>query len=584
MKKKKIIIAVVVIILLLATAGIVVWRVFFPDVFKSKEDSFWDKAESAVGLNTSKFSDYSSFLNDYKKLSDKSLKAELNVSANLQLDNLDSDAQDVINNSTIKIETYSDNDEGRTQEKIGLYAKKSEVLTLDLVTNGDTFGLKCADLSDKYYTVTLDDLITYLSKNSSIPSSTRAQISSLKTALSNVKQVDPYKLLYISEDDLKHFDDTYGDIFKKLIPKNCYSSKKDVEVEIDGEKVKTTGYYLTITGEDAYNFVKDLLDVVKKDDVLSKIITEKGNLIAESMDMRINELNEDDVSDYMEKALDELLSSMDEIKDNKSEAIQIAIYSNKSNSRIEFNVLDDVEDMDDAQTILIIQNKFEKNSDKEKKGKLSISVPEQKETIDLDYEIVNKDDLSKFALTIGVPDQDTSISIAITSEGNIDKGPVDISGSFKMAQEDQSMELKFDGSIEADDDISIPKLTSNNSVDVLKLSAEKQKEELNNILKKASEVLPSRLKLLGIDVKAEDIYKAPAAPTTTTPDTPATTPATPTTPDATTNSLPNNEEIQKTITEIQKNVQQDVQNNTVNTEELQKNIQKTQDLINSLQR
>ena len=44
-------------------------------------------------------------------------------------------------------------------------------------------------------------------------------------------------------------------------------------------------------------------------------------------------------------------------------------------------------------------------------------------------------------------------------------------------------------------------------VEKKKLSEEESKTELDKILKKASEVLPARLKLIGIDVKAEDIYK-----------------------------------------------------------------------------
>ena len=74
--------------------------------------------------------------------------------------------------------------------------------------------------------------------------------------------------------------------------------------------------------------------------------------------------------------------------------------------------------------------------------------------------------------------------------------------SFKYKED--SATINFDGSIEYGD-VSIPELTSSNSVDFLKLSETEMKDELVKILTKASEVLPSRLKLIGIDVKPEDI-------------------------------------------------------------------------------
>ena len=603
MKKKKIIIAVVVIILLLAAAGVVVWRVFFPDLFKSKQDVFWDKAQATIGLKDPKFTDYSKLLNEYKSVSGKGCKTELNLSADLDLSssNIDSDTQDLINNSTIKLESNVAESGKRVQEKIGLYTDKSEVLTLDVVTDGDKYGIKCADLSDKYYTVSLDDLLDYIEKNTSNSSlgtsknsysSKSKQIAkstdSIKDSITKLRDIDPYELLYISEDDLKHFDSTYGDIFKKYIPKDCYSTEKNVEIKIDGKEVKTTGYYLTMTGKDAYNFVKDLADVVKKDDVLSKIIAEKANIFLESMGE--DTVDADDLSDSIAEMLDQLVSSAESLQDYDDEAIQIAIYNNKSSSRIDINHIADVDKPNKKETIVTIENTFSKNTDNEKAGKLTLSA--SKITVaTVDYEIIDKKDESKIALSIDIPEGDMNLSVNMSTKGNYEKEPVSVEGSFKVSYKGESAEIKFDGTVEFTDDVSVPELTSKNSIDILNLSEKEQQEELDKLLKKASEVLPARLKLLGINVKAEDIYKEkvqtennngdkltpPTTDSTTTPSTDSTTnpttdstttPSTNQTNPATNNlnvTMPNMDEIQKNIDNVQQT------------------IEKNQDLINSLQ-
>ena len=83
----------------------------------------------------------------------------------------------------------------------------------------------------------------------------------------------------------------------------------------------------------------------------------------------------------------------------------------------------------------------------------------------------------------------------------------------------ESAKINIDGTIDYSGDVSIEKLDSNNSTDILKLDSEKQAELINDITKKASEVLPDRLKLIGVNVKAEDIYNSKKTTTTTKPTT-----------------------------------------------------------------
>ena len=311
MKAKKILIPIIVVIAILAILGGTfagLW--FFTDLLnflKPANDVFSNQIEKALNLEGAKFSDYSDFLKDYKEVSDKSIKSKMNMSAKLNLSNLDSKTKDVINKSKITVESNYDVANSNSQSKVGLYADNSEVLTVDIVNNKDKIGIGCKDLSDKYIAVSMEDLIKYFKENSSRLKISKDEITALEKVSENLNgsKLNAYDLLYISDDDLKHFDETYRDILKTLISKDCYSSEKNVEVSVDGDDVKTTGYYLTLTGEDAYKFVEDLANLVKDDDVISRLATDKINMILEASGQ--DKISEKDVDSVIDEALDKLL-------------------------------------------------------------------------------------------------------------------------------------------------------------------------------------------------------------------------------------------------------------------------------------
>lgn len=547
MKAKKILIPIIVVIAILAILGGTfagLW--FFTDLLnflKPANDVFSNQIEKALNLEGAKFSDYSDFLKDYKEVSDKSIKSKMNMSAKLNLSNLDSKTTDVINKSKITVESNYDVANSNSQSKVGLYADNSEVLTVDIVNNKDKIGIGCKDLSDKYIAVSMEDLIKYFKENSSRLKISKDEITALEKVSENLNgsKLNAYDLLYISDDDLKHFDETYRDVLKTLISKDCYSSEKNVEVSVDGDDVKTTGYYLTLTGEDAYKFVEDLANLVKDDDVISRLATDKINMILEASGQ--DKISEKDVDSVIDEALDKLLKEIESIKDEKDSAVQIAVYSkNNKPVRIDVNSLEDVEEKDDKETLLSIEyakdkniytvynngkaymtitDEYSKKSKEEKVGKLTAKVSGTSLGT-LDYEIILKDNENKLNLSLDIPLAEISGNIKFEAKGNYKKEPVDLTGEFNFKYKKDSIEFKFDGNIEYGD-VSVPELTSSNTIDVMKLNEKELETELNKILKKASEVLPGRLKLIGVDVKAEDIYKEKTVEPTTTTETPATT-------------------------------------------------------------
>ncbi len=528
MKAKKIIIAIVAILVVLGGTFAGLW--FFTDVFnflKPANDVFSNQIQKALNLEGAKFSNYSDFLKEYKEMSNKPVSSKINMSANLNISELDSDIQDTINKSELRMEAYSDTSNKKSQSKIGLFTNNSEVLTLDLVQNDSTIGIGCKDLYDKYVAVKMEDLIKYIGEQSDLSS------SELDTLLnSSLSSIDPYELLYISDDDLKHFDDTYKDCLEKLISKDCYSTEKNVEVEVDDKDVKTTAYYLTLTGKDAYDFLDKLTGLIKDDDVLCKIIAEKVNLIlgASSQD----KISDEKVKDVIEQLTSSMLEELESMKDATDSAIQIAVYSDNSNPvRIELNILDDVEQSDDKETVFTIEyaknktlykifngktelislvNEYTKNSDEEKAGKFEAKYSGSSVGT-LEYELIDKKDESKIDLSLDIPLADISADIEISTKGDYKKEDVQLEGSISFKYKRESAEIKFDGSMNYGD-VSIPELTSGNSVNVFDLSEEDAQKLVSEILTNANSVLPSRLKLIGIDVDKDFLLPSSATPTT----------------------------------------------------------------------
>ena len=524
MKSKKGLIALIAILSILIISGgvfAILW--FFTGVFnflKPTNDVFANQLEKAFNLEGAKFAKYSDFLKDYKEMSEKSSKTKMNLSANLNIDELDSDVQKTINKSKLTMESNTDAKNKKTQNKIGLYAGSSEVLSFDLVTNDSKIGIGCKDLYNNYLTATPEDFAEYVKKSSSDVDS--EELEAMVSSLSSSK-INPYDLLYISDSDLKHFDDRYGDILKTLISKDCYTTEKDVEVEVDDKDVKTTAYYLTLTGKDAAEFANGLSKLVKEDDVLVKIITEKANMLLASSGKTVSE---SEVKDTIEELTKSIEKSVADIEDKEDSAIQIAIYSKDNEPvRVEFNAIEDVEKKSSKETLISIEyaknkqiytlyndgtayitleNNIDKQSKEELKGTISIKMAKQSLGT-INYEFVNKESESKINVELNIPIANVSGSIVINTKGNYKKEAVTFDGKISFKYQKQSATISFDGSSEFVDSVSIPDLTSSNSTEIFKLSDDELEKELSKIQEKAAEVLPNRLKLIGIDIDSKDI-------------------------------------------------------------------------------
>lgn len=397
--KKAIIIIIAVLVIL---AGAFSCLYFFTDTFnflKPASDNFSMQAKKLMGTDENpKYSDYEEFLNKLK--SNSSSTAELNMSMNLSLPSsvMDYSTQKLINSSSVKYKGSYDANSKAMLNDVGLYKDNKEVLTLSMLTKDQTVSVSCKDLYDKYLTLDLSKYESFCQANNiEVDEETKQSIE----ALSKIKNVDSNKLVYdfyyISEEDFNSLHKNYDNILVDLVDKENYTTKKNQKVSVDGEDVKTTAYSLTMDGEDAIDFTNKLIDRIKNDSTLKKLLIEKYNImkdyssaiVASPANKEINpndntntttkstelpELTESSIDTFLSELVEELEDAKEEFEDNEK-CIKLTIYSNKKSEPVKFEmaILDDKDD-DEGSVIFTEELSEGKNTytiDLEKITKLS---------------------------------------------------------------------------------------------------------------------------------------------------------------------------------------------------------------------
>lgn len=360
--KKAIIIIVSVLVIL---GGVFAGLFFFTDTFnflKPASDNFSKQAKKLMGTDESpKYSDYEEFLNKLK--SDSSSSAELNMSMNLSLPSsvMNYSTQKLINSSSVKYKGSYDANSKAMLNDVGLYKDNKEVLTLSMIAKDQAVSVNCKDLYDKYLTLDLSKYESFCQANNiEVDEETKQTIE----ALSKIKNVDSNKLIYdfyyISEKDFNSLHKNYDNILVDLVDKEKYTTKKNQKVSVDGEDVKTTAYSLTMDGEDAIDFTNKLIDKIKNDSTLKKLIIEKYNIMKDyssafvtasentkssTKSAELPELTESNIDTFLSKLVEELEDAKEEFEDN-DKCIKLTIYSNKKSEPVKFEmaILDDKED------------------------------------------------------------------------------------------------------------------------------------------------------------------------------------------------------------------------------------------------
>lgn len=580
MKKAIIIILSVLVILGGTFAGL--W--FFTDVLnflKPANENFSIQLGKVLGGKENL--SYSEYEKNLKSLHlDGSYSSDFNMKVNVNLPSsyMDYSDQRMLNSSTLKVKSDYDADSKKKSADITLAKDGSDVINVKSVMDGSKLSIKSDDVYDKYLTIDYSKYESFCKKNNIEVDSETKQSFDMLTKINDLDYNKlAYDLAYVSKEDYEELHKKYGNMLKTLVDEDNYSTKKNQKISVgDKDDVKTTAYSLTLTGEDAYEITKKLVEEVKGDSTLKKLIVEKYNLIKEFNDEyndvidsdtlyyaepeKMPKLTESDLSEALEDLLDELEDSKEDFKDIEG-ALRVTIYSDKKNEpvKVVVEILDDekddegtiifTEDLEKGKNTYVINfDNITKLSDSssstrrsysssrstlssiselkfvdeyEEKGDTrtgtikvyaKVNGSKSEEMLKIDYETVDSKSEQKLKLNVTTP-LSSAISLDLEYDlKGLDTDTTDVTLKLSGKYSIYSVSADISGTIKSSADVE----SVSNSVDIFDLSTEELDALEKEIVTNASNTLPDKLSKFGINVTKEEILEMikeePTEPTT----------------------------------------------------------------------
>lgn len=470
MKSKKGLIAaiVVAIIIILALAGGLIYAK--TDLFKPADKLFY---KYLLGEKTE--FDYDEFLEEVKNAEEKEYSSNGEINANIDMQSISAYARNNLNNiNKFKIEFEQKNkpNENKMSSNIKLSYDNKDVVEADLVKNSDIYGIQSDIMHDKYIVVENNNLKELAKKlgmdEENIPD--------------KFEQVEAYDLLYVSKEDRKEIVDKYKQVVNNKIGKDKYTAEKNVETEINGEKIKTNTYKLTITEKEVYETIKSILETAKDDEKTQELIISKYEMINKNV-QNSEELTKDNIKDY----IDDLISDVDrELKYASEDSMDIIVYVNKGKTvKIEAKENEDT----------ISAEFFEKDN----KNNIVISIEDYK--LNIEYELKEESNNKNLKGTITIlsdNEEQGKIDYEIAIKGTIGKGKNEITAKFNIEADEEKIELNIKENVNYDEKVTIEDLDSDKIVKLNDMSEDEIKDLFMEVYKKVQTDLPKVLEETGI--------------------------------------------------------------------------------------
>ncbi len=474
MKKKTIWIVVTILIVLailaVASLGIIYFKT---DLFKSEQDLFYKHLASSTGiLEKTSYTDMVKQLQESKaKSSEVAGEITLGVKAN---DVNSQQIAQVLDKGKITYNVKSVGQNKQMQGDITLNYDGKDVVTLNVLQNGEQYGVKVSDVYDKYVSVENNNLKALFQKlgvnTTDIPD--------------KIEGIDAYELLNIDEETIKYISDTYLGIIKENIPKESYSVERNIIAKINGEDITTNAYKLTISQEQIKTVMIKIFETLKTDDRVLDLFLSKYNVMVKPAKLmgtsEVEEITKQDLVD----GIDEMLEELNDITASDDNALEITVCGEKDNkSKIIIEALDDNDISVMSSEIVIYKDANSKNivSNITSDGTvIEISAKEAKEETNFEMSINAEGD---------------KIAFTLDNKGN------KVDSTFEIESDDVSVSLNVSEEVKDTQNVVVEDFTTENSVKLNDMSQEELQTLVQTIYTNVMQVLPQKAQLLGINLQ-----------------------------------------------------------------------------------
>ena len=387
-------------------------------------------------------------------------------------------AKSMLNGQNIVIDTKGNLAENKFFAELSVTGQKLG----NLVFNNEAIGVQVPSVESKYYTVF---------KNSLAESSEYAMFATYFDMLMNVANSAEAGKYELTEKEIKHFEDTYGNIIKDNINKDRISSE-NTEVTIDGETKKCDKVTYSIDAATAKTILTAYVEAFEKDTEGQDIILNKVAAIIEDtkiLELYGSELGINMTADQLKaqakmmlpQLISELKSELNELTTEGEETIDVVVYANTTTTyRVEVVI-------PEAGTIAV---------DLEDNGmKISMNVQGQ-EVMTIDIE--NKDNVFKATanmmnqmvldITNEKSNNENNLVAKLTANTGYETATIELGIKNTVKEDsdrklDEDMEISLKASVEGQkidvaiminrlaeivDNVDVPELNTTNSIDIVK--------------------------------------------------------------------------------------------------------------------
>lgn len=209
------------------------------------------------------------------------------------------DITDLLDGSKINLDLKADPKEKEFSGNISASVKDViDNISADIVYKDDTLALRSKEINEDYIAITKDNL------EGTDYEDYGKYFDQIGNSDFNIDE------LMFTDDEIDHFKKTYKNILKDEIKNMDMESESD-EVKVDGKDKKCTKIELTITDSEIADIINAYIKAFKDDDEGREIIEDKLN---KYLKLYKQDLDESDISDYIDKYIDELENIVDELE------------------------------------------------------------------------------------------------------------------------------------------------------------------------------------------------------------------------------------------------------------------------------
>ena len=316
-KKRRLIIIVSIIVAVFLIAGIFVFLYLETDMFRSNKTLFVKYLSKEIDNLDEVFmimdnTDFNEKLanNKYTSQTDFSINYTENIGTTSENTN------NSLNTLKLKVSSEIDKEKDYNYQDINLLNEGRSILNAEYIQASNKKGIKIEDIMDKYI-ISEDYNVMGILKALGY-SNSQVEAIAYRIAENNVEgNID------FSSEELEILKNKYINILDKNISKDRFSKNGHQNVSVNGNEINTTAYTLTLTKEEMNNLYLNILEEIKKDE----IILEK----LEKIEPIISIIKFDEDEPLKEKFVEKIDETIEEINSSNigQEETSITVYVSK---------------------------------------------------------------------------------------------------------------------------------------------------------------------------------------------------------------------------------------------------------------